>query len=79
MPPDLNVDYYLSDLRHGFAADMGSAQFRPGQVSGTGSLVFDDPEALNRLSDMLRAVMDGEVVPVTDGPTKDELRETYRV
>jgi hypothetical protein len=63
----------------GFAADMGSAQYRAGQVSGTGTLVFDDPEALTRIGDMLRDVQDGKFLPVTDGPDLTELEQTYRV
>lgn len=79
MPPDMNVDNYLADLRMGFAADMGHAQYRPGRVSGTGTLVFDDPEALDRIGEMLRIVQDGKYLPVQDGPDLAELEETYRV
>lgn len=77
MPPDMNVDHYLSDLRMGFACDMGTAQYA---VTGVGeTLTFPDPEALKRIGEMLRIVEDGKYVPVTDGPDLAELEQTYRV
>lgn len=73
----MTTDDYITDLRHGFATSMGTAQYMPGRVVGTGTLKFNDPTALERLQDAFRLLMDN---PKLAAPmTVDELEASYRV